>query len=314
MFLHFCQRTSCEEESPVADESEVHLNIDDSVVKGAESREDEQEHVVARETGASRDCSSTSSSGETLVNSHSPPSPTHGHTIQDVPGLPLHCGPASSCPSSNQQPGSFGSFLLRQDPRTGLLTLYPVQISVPDPIPGLDLGVQSPFSASLPGQDWPAAGQNGSLLTAGAPTSPGSHANTTLRSDQPPPAPCSQNPSHLPSGSRGKHGPALAGSSGSEGGTATVSSQASLTQIPIMHPSLQAVIVLVREEFAFQGYLENGVEDRAMGKAVRPSSCGRDNDPSQAGQSPGNLTMTLKVLFTKFVVFCFHTYSAEHVS
>ncbi|XP_061084708.1 kinase non-catalytic C-lobe domain-containing protein 1 [Conger conger] len=249
-------------ESPGVDESEVLLYVDDSRVTGAESREDEPRHAVAPETEASQDCSSTSSSAETLVNSLSPPSSTHKHTIQEVPGLPLLCGPASSCPSSNQQPGSFGSFLLRQDPRTGLLTLFPVQISVPAPIPGLDLGLQSP------GQDWQAMGQNGSILAAGVPTSPRAPVDQSPRSDQTPQAPSSQTPAHLPADPRGTHGPAPGGPSGAEGGTARISSQASLPQTPTMHPSLQAVIVLVREEFAFQGYLENGVEDRAMGEYI----------------------------------------------
>ncbi|XP_035256897.1 kinase non-catalytic C-lobe domain-containing protein 1 isoform X2 [Anguilla anguilla] len=266
----------CEKESP-GGEQEVLLNIDDSLVKGAKTREDEPQHTITQGTGASWDCSSTSSSGETLVNSLSPPSTTHVHTHQETSSPPLQSGPTSSCPSSNQHTGSFGSFLLRQDPRTGLLTLFPVQISVPAPIPGLDLGLglgldmglASPFSTSLPGQERQAAGQNGSLRTAAVPTSPGGHVNRA------PPA-----PSPLPGGSRGNQGPAQAGHLGTEGGTEKgteagkevgtprVSSQAPLAQSPRMHPCLQAVIILVREEFAFQGYLENGVEDRAMGEYI----------------------------------------------
>ncbi|KAJ8248228.1 hypothetical protein GJAV_G00239790 [Gymnothorax javanicus] len=249
--------SSCADDRAGGDQSEA-LNKHESLAKETESREVEGQQANGKETQASRNCSSTPSSGDTLVNSVSPPSPTHVRTNQEIPP---QSGPASSCLSSNQNAGSFGSFLLRQDPRTGLLTLFPVQISVPAPIPGLDLGLQSPLSPSLPGQEWQAIGLNG-------PTHNGLHVKETLPLGQTLLSPSFQNPIHLPNDSHKEKGPPQGAPSGPVGGTPRVSTQAPLAQTPPMDPSLQEVISLVREEFAFQGYLENGVEDRAMGEYI----------------------------------------------
>ncbi|KAJ8418008.1 hypothetical protein AAFF_G00137170 [Aldrovandia affinis] len=261
-------RSQHECETPGGDQPELPLYSVDSLGKRAEKGEGEHHHLIIQETGALRDCSSTSSSGKTLVNSLSPSSPAPTHTDQEIASLPLQFDPASSCPSATQSTGSFGSFLLRQDPRTGLLTLFPVQISVPEPIPGLDLGLPS-FSTSLLGQQCWTVGQSGSALTAGGSTNRRDYVTVELPGGaQTPPAPSPQSHAFLPTGCHRKRGDGEGGDSRVVGGAPRVSSEPTPTQQPPIHPSLQGVIDLVRDEFAFQGYLENGVEDRAMGEYI----------------------------------------------
>ncbi|KAI1894573.1 hypothetical protein AGOR_G00117170 [Albula goreensis] len=249
------------------DHPEVLLNMDISPAAGMELGENEHHHLSAREPTSSHECSSTSSSGRTLVNSPSPSPPTLECTEPNT-SIPPLCGPSSSCPSSSQNTGSFGSFLLRHDPRTGLLTLFPVQISVPELIPGLDLGLP-PFSTPLQGQHCWAAGQNESTQSAGLYTHPGGHVALKIpKMTQNPPGPSQQSLTHLPKDPPRKSANIEGDLSGMEGGATEVSSELPPAHHPLCHPSLRGVIGLIREEFAFQGYLENGVEDRAMGEYI----------------------------------------------
>ncbi|KAL1263707.1 hypothetical protein QQF64_006446, partial [Cirrhinus molitorella] len=85
---------------------------------------DEQEESAAEDDGMSV----SSSSCKTLVNSPPPVAPQiiNQKTV-DQPNFPLSCAN-----------GICNNFLLQQDPQTGLLTLLPVQISVLQPITGVD--------------------------------------------------------------------------------------------------------------------------------------------------------------------------------
>ncbi|XP_036403148.1 kinase non-catalytic C-lobe domain-containing protein 1 [Megalops cyprinoides] len=224
-------------------DSHPDIVLNNTLAQGVELEEDDGSHSVTRESDSLRDCSSTSSSGKTLVNSLSPSPPL----------------------SSSQNTGTFGSFLLRQDPRTGLLTLFPVQISIPEPIPGLEAGLP-PLSTSLPGQNLQAMGKNTSAVIPQVPANPKDCTVTDAAEAVRIPPP--QNANLFPAGSGRKHSDTKGGSLGMEGGAQGGSAEPSPAQNPQIHPSLQGVIKLLREEFAFQGYLENGIEDRAMGEYI----------------------------------------------
>lgn len=161
--------------------------------------------------------------------------------------LPSHC---SGC-------AVFNNYLLHQDSLTGHLTLVPVQVRAPESILGLDVnlslvpktllgqttileGIDDPFmncltvSVRSESQEYgpPQSYFNGSFIISDNPqehTAPRAYNGQTN--------PRSQGENQSPSESNS----------------------------PRVDPALQEVIDLLKGEFAFDGYLENGQEDIAMG-------------------------------------------------
>ncbi|XP_030628134.1 kinase non-catalytic C-lobe domain-containing protein 1 [Chanos chanos] len=236
------------------------LENEDSITPavGAEPQETETELEDNRGDGVGsnvgvvlRDSSSTSSSGKTLVNS--PPLLSPQTTNQETSMQPVATCPAISCGCAN---GVFNNFLLRQDPQTGLLTLLPVQIAVPEPITGLDLSL--PIT-TVPLQNQP--------VTNSSPKKKVNH--FTEQNNNIYPAYQNGNTSHTLSVS---YGTFMSDKSSEDKVKRTTSaapkSSQTMTGLCRKHPTLHQILTLVREEFAFDGYLENGVEDLAIGEYI----------------------------------------------
>ncbi|XP_076025429.1 kinase non-catalytic C-lobe domain-containing protein 1 [Genypterus blacodes] len=150
----------------------------------------------------------------------------------------------------------FNNYLLHQESLTGRLTLVPVQVRAPESILGLDVnlslvpktflgqttvreGTEDPIMSCLPvsvrSEDPPPSYFNGSSIHSDDPQEhidPSAYSGLTK--------PRSQDESRSPSGSNS----------------------------PRVGPALQEVIDLLKGEFAFAGYLENGHEDIAMGEYI----------------------------------------------
>lgn len=207
-----------------------------------------QKNVVTRHSS-----STASSSSRTLVNSPPPASPE----------LTTQLSLSSSCQLSSCSHltggGVFNNFLLRQDPLTGHLTLVPVQITVPESLHGLELNLPLISSSSyLQGQPTHPRGPR-DHLTPGQGAEPLLECLNGRPSDPKASMPHPQNGEGGPKTGEGE-GEHLSESHGPPQG------DSSPPLSPLMNPSLQEVIGLLRAEFAFDGYLENGVEDLAMGK------------------------------------------------
>lgn len=163
-----------------------------------------------------------------------------------------HANLQTACPESNSQSlpaypnvacstGVYNNFLLQQDPQSGHLTLFPVHIAVSQPLTGLDL--------SLP-----------------------------LKAD-------SETDSKIQNSQHDVHQVAKNGESdhhftsfyhkNSKGNSSNNRAHLNITEPPqhprVMNtiqqrqPVLQQVIGLIREEFAFDSYLDNGSEELVMG-------------------------------------------------
>ncbi|XP_016309288.1 protein very KIND-like, partial [Sinocyclocheilus anshuiensis] len=128
--------------------------------------------------------------------------------------------------------GICNNFLLQQDPQTGRLTLLPVQIAVLQPITGADHFSSEPLNKKPPKPSEDSMRNESVCVTRrDSAVSPESAvADITV---QPNAAPHCMNLSS-----------------------------------PQRCLCLQHVIELLREQFAFDGYLENGVQDLAMGKYI----------------------------------------------
>uniref|UniRef100_A0A4W5M7R7 Kinase non-catalytic C-lobe domain containing 1 n=1 Tax=Hucho hucho TaxID=62062 RepID=A0A4W5M7R7_9TELE len=235
-------------------------------------QDDGQDIPVNQRSVVTHNLSSTASSGRTLVNSPPPTFPELSNQRTPVSDHPLppsttQLTSSSSCQSSSCSHltggGVFNNFLLRQDPLTGHLTLVPVQITVPESLHGLELNLPLTSSSSyLQGQPTHPGGPRDHLT-------PGQGAEPLLKclngstcsrpSDPTASMPHPHNGEGGPRTGEGEgehlsesHGPPLGDSPPPPS--------------PLMNPSLQEVIGLLRAEFAFDGYLENGVEDLAMGE------------------------------------------------
>ncbi|XP_041921935.1 kinase non-catalytic C-lobe domain-containing protein 1 [Alosa sapidissima] len=192
------------------------------------------------------DHSSSSSSSQTLVSSTPP---VHHSANQEgdtgVTAPPNNCMPV------------FNNFLLHQDPQTGKVTLVPVQIATAQPFTGLDLSalplttgsVQSHISHShmsdiINGSLKSVAGSTGATAShRQTDSSPG--CSTILDACAPRGRPqVRTTPSHH------KPDPSL-----------PLSRQSCC-------PALLHVIALLREQFAYDGYMENGIHDLAMGQYI----------------------------------------------
>ncbi|XP_024280273.1 kinase non-catalytic C-lobe domain-containing protein 1 isoform X4 [Oncorhynchus tshawytscha] len=215
-----------------------------------------------------RNLSSTALSGRTLVNSPPPTSPKLSNQRTPVSDHPLpppttQLTSSSSCQSSSCSHltggGVFNNFLLRQDPLTGHLTLVPVQITVPESLHGLELNLPLTSSSSyLQGQPTHPRGPRDHLT-------PGQGAEPLLECLNGRPS----NPkASMPHPHNGEGGPRTGEGEGEHLSESHGPPQGDSLPppSPLMNPSLQEVIGLLRAEFAFDGYLESGVEDLAMGE------------------------------------------------
>ncbi|XP_066535022.1 kinase non-catalytic C-lobe domain-containing protein 1 isoform X2 [Hoplias malabaricus] len=144
-----------------------------------------------------------------------------------------HSVPNGSILSSTTATGVYNNYLLQQDPQTGRLTLFPVQIAVSHPITGLDHNV-SLDAGSETDINEECVTQNGESEH---------HVTSSCFRNKSGTLPCNTASSE----STDAHGTCLTG-------------ERSLI--------LQQIISLIREEFAFDGYLENGVEELAMGEYI----------------------------------------------
>ncbi|KAK3553467.1 hypothetical protein QTP70_003510 [Hemibagrus guttatus] len=140
--------------------------------------------------------------------------------------------------------GVYNNFLLQQDPHSGRLTLFPVHIAVSQPITGLDL------SLPLRADSETDSGTQNSELDVYRVTKNGesdhqftSSYHKSSKSDIP------NNRAHLNI-------------------TAPPQNTRVLSSVQQSQPILQQVIGLIREEFAFDCYLENGPEELVMGEYI----------------------------------------------
>ncbi|XP_066549409.1 kinase non-catalytic C-lobe domain-containing protein 1 isoform X2 [Amia ocellicauda] len=235
------------------------------------------------------DCSSTSSSGRTLINSPSLVSLvcTEQERLRTMDPAPVARPAVAPAMSDNPMGNRFNNFLLRQDPKTGLLTLLPVQIAIPEPIPGLEFDtVPRPRKPpdSTDDEVWGPMNQKSGVCDAS-----GDDPNRTPRESERrrhrsagaeisgPPASA---PVVSPTPDRyAKLSPKPRGSGVTEVDEKVNSSRGfpedkavkhllSSSSLCQMNACLLSVVHLIKEEFAFDGYLENGVEDLAMGEYI----------------------------------------------
>ncbi|XP_072534378.1 kinase non-catalytic C-lobe domain-containing protein 1 isoform X2 [Salminus brasiliensis] len=175
---------------------------------------------------------STSSSTKTNLTS-----PLHPTLERDSQETNSHSVPNCSGLSSSTAAGVYNNYLLQQDPQTGRLTLFPVQIAVSQPITGLNLSL--PYSSGSETNkneecDMPCVTQNGESEHSYHKKKNGNMPNNRVQPNST--EPLQQAQVSCTAGQR--------------------------------HIILQQVIGLIREEFAFDGYLENGVEELAMGEYI----------------------------------------------
>ncbi|XP_038846711.1 kinase non-catalytic C-lobe domain-containing protein 1 [Salvelinus namaycush] len=198
--------------------------------------------------------SSTASSSRTLVNSPPPTSPE----------LTTQLSVSSSCQLSSCSHltggGVFNNFLLRHDPLTGDLTLVPVQITVAESLHGLELNLPLTSSSSFfQGQPTHPGGHRDHLT-------PGQGAETLLSCLNG--SACSRALDSLVSMSQPHNGEEGPRTGEREDEPLSESHGPPQGDSHLNHPSLQEVIGLLRAEFAFDGYLENGLEDLTMGEYI----------------------------------------------
>lgn len=163
-----------------------------------------------------------------------------------------HSNLQTACPESNSQSlpaypnvscstGVYNNFLLQQDPLSGRLTLFPVHIAVSQPITGLDLSVplradsETDSGTQNTEHDVHHVTKNGE---------PDHHFTSSYHKNSKGNMP--NNRAHLNNPEPPQHTRVL-------------------STIRQRQPVLQQVIGLIREEFAFDCYLENGAEELVMG-------------------------------------------------
>ncbi|XP_026869918.2 kinase non-catalytic C-lobe domain-containing protein 1 isoform X3 [Electrophorus electricus] len=169
----------------------------------------------------------------------SPPYPKPQAASQEVSS-----NHTSSCSNFSCAAGVYNNFLLQQDPQTGCLTLFPVQIAISQPITGPDLSLSRSAGLEVDSANWNEECDESCVTQNGAYENHGTSSyhkkrkiNMTIRAQQ------------------GAAEPARHTLDPRD----TTGCRAAI---------LEQVVMLVREEFAFDGYLENGVEELAMGEYI----------------------------------------------
>lgn len=174
--------------------------------------------------------------------------------------------PDTSCfevPVSQQLPTNFNgcavfnNYLFHQDPRTGHLSLVPVQVRAPESLLGLDINlslVPQPFQGLI---TVPENSEGPYMDCQNVPVRP-------KPQDYVPPSSYFKGSSIIsdsplefsaPRAYIGQTNPATQGDDQSPSEPVS----------PKVHPALKEVIDLLKGEFSLDGYLENGQEDIAMG-------------------------------------------------
>lgn len=156
------------------------------------------------------------------------------------------------------------NYLLKQDPKTGNLTLVRVQLSIPEHIPSVSLEAEpvsqtiNTSSASPPGtitvNDLVSNDLESSKTSPAASYDKCKESQTTPNDGLP-----TTNGTLVNNGQEKQDSP-----SRNTGHETLLNGESPLRKN--MCSPLQRVVNLLHEEFAFDGYLENGVEDLAMGK------------------------------------------------
>ncbi|KAM4030742.1 kinase non-catalytic C-lobe domain-containing protein 1 [Anomaloglossus baeobatrachus] len=157
------------------------------------------------------------------------------------------------------------NYLLKQDPKTGNLTLVRVQLSIPEHIPSVSLAAE-PASQTMKTSSVPPTGPllNNDLVSNdhASPRSPPAASSDKCKASQSTPN------DGLPSMNGTLHN--WLGKPDSPSSNASNHTLVNGESPPTKHTcsSLQKVVNVLHEEFAFDGYLENGVEDLAMGEYI----------------------------------------------
>ncbi|MCI4376250.1 hypothetical protein PGIGA_G00186180, partial [Pangasianodon gigas] len=181
-------------------------------------------------------CSSLSSSTTVLTSSP--------HTNLQTACPESNSQSLPTCPNVSCSAGVYNNFLLQQDPQSGRLTLFPVHVAVSQPITGLDL--------SLP-------------LRADTETDSGSQntehdVHRVTRNGE--------SDHHFTSSYHKTSKGNIPNNRAHPNITEPLQHTRVLSTVRQRHPVLQQVIGLIREEFAFDCYLENGAEELVMGEYI----------------------------------------------
>ncbi|KAL2083141.1 hypothetical protein ACEWY4_020914 [Coilia grayii] len=218
----------------------------------ATNQEEADEGVASQVVGGAmlNDPSSSSSSSQTLVNSTPPlyhPASSSPPANQDTRTTQVEAPPSSFLPV-------FNNFLLQQDPQTGKITLLPVQIATAvQSLPGQGLSSLPLALGAIQGQisdQHILDTSSGSLNTfTGCTDATRTHCQANCSSAcvsvTSVPTPCAQ------TSTPGHHEPPPSHS----------------TPHPA-HPAVQRVTALLKEQFAYDGYLEDGIQELAMGEYI----------------------------------------------
>ncbi|KAK6482233.1 kinase non-catalytic C-lobe domain-containing protein 1-like isoform X1 [Huso huso] len=268
--------------------SDIENDVNENVIN--ERQENSQNSTL-------RQHCSPSSKENTLVNSESFPVLLNcaGCTDAEKKSVPTATSSSSSSAAS-VLPSSpiVNNFFLRQDPKTGLITLLPVQVAIPEQSPGLEFSTEPGSSShqkrsSILGESKDvdmvvmSANPKSNLCEtsdgSGHSVTPVNHYHTLKENaadveratTSPPISSVTQDILRILSkGHTGKSEARpveIVDSFVDSCGDLTVTHGSSLSLYQ-RSSSLQKVICLIKEEFAFDGYLENGVEDLVMGEYI----------------------------------------------
>lgn len=189
----------------------------------------------------------TTSSDKTPINSAS--------TLPDISCLEVSLPPPLS--TNLNGCGVFNNYLFRQDPTTGHLSLVPVQVRAPESLLGLDINL-SLVPQPLQGLITVPESTDGPFINClNVPVSP-------EHQDYGPPS-SYFNGSSVISDSPLEHSVPRAYNGQTNPATQGENRPPSECISPKVHRALQEVIDLLKGEFSFDGYLDNGHEDIAMG-------------------------------------------------
>ncbi|XP_073402620.1 kinase non-catalytic C-lobe domain-containing protein 1 isoform X2 [Dendrobates tinctorius] len=158
------------------------------------------------------------------------------------------------------------NYLLKQDPKTGNLTLVRVQLSIPEHIPSVSLAAE-PSTKTIKTPSVPPSGiiVNNDMVSNDHGSSRSPPAASSHKSKTPQSSPNDGLPSM--NGTLVNNGLGNQDCPSSNASPDTLVNGGSPPRKYTGSP-LQKVVTLLHEEFAFDGYLENGVEDIAMGEYI----------------------------------------------
>ncbi|MGH0141417.1 UNVERIFIED_CONTAM: hypothetical protein FKN15_039174 [Acipenser sinensis] len=268
--------------------SDIENDVNENVIN--ERQENSQNSTLRQQC-------SPSSKENTLVNSESFPVLLNSAGCTDAKKKSVPTATSSSRSSAaSVLPSSpiVNNFFLRQDPKTGLITLLPVQVAIPEQSPGLEFSIEPGSSSHQKRSSVLGETKNVDMVVMSAnpksnlcETSDGSGHSITLvnhyhtlkenaadverATTSPPISSVTQDiPRILSKGHTGKNEARpveIVDSFVDSCGDLTVTHGSSLS-LDQRSSSRQKVMCLIKEEFAFDGYLENGVEDLAMGEYI----------------------------------------------